>query len=427
MSAASAAVRPLLSRLSSIPARYPFYFGVVLSGVKTSFSDLVVQTVVERKEKIDWKRNGAFAVFGFIYLGGVQYGIYVPFFSRLFPNASKFAAKSLREKLKDTKGMFQLVAQVLLDGCVHHPFMYFPAFYCTKELVTNSEKPDFVRCLTDYRNNITEDVGALFKVWVPAMFINFAFMPMYARIPFAAGVSLLWTMILSAMRGGDVTHGEDVMGGAVTGASLPLLEESVNEYFYSCPVENDRSLGHVVVTASGPDKSGWVAMIARAVADLGGNVTHSKMVRLGEQFIILMHIAVDPEHQKTLVKSLNSSKDLKPLNIRTTTLQRRQTGKYERAVMGVRVHAVGEDKPGMLALISELLIENGMAVESVSTELRMNTKTNKRNFVVTADCTTVAELDKQAISQLADDFSKLKHDLGLEIMDVRVHSVTKDI
>lgn len=80
----------------------------MFSGFKTSFSDLLVQKVVEQREQVDWKRNAAFATFGFVYLGGVQYMIYVPFFSRIFPGAAAFAAKSLRDKLKDAKGIFQV-------------------------------------------------------------------------------------------------------------------------------------------------------------------------------------------------------------------------------------------------------------------------------------------------------------------------------
>ena len=112
--------------------KYPLAFGVGISTTKTSFSDLLVQVVVEKREKIDWKRNLAFASFGCFYLGGVQYAIYVPIFGRLFPNAASFAAKSLREKVRDTKGQLALGAQVFLDQCVHHPLMYFPVFYMTK-------------------------------------------------------------------------------------------------------------------------------------------------------------------------------------------------------------------------------------------------------------------------------------------------------
>jgi hypothetical protein len=104
--------------------------------------------VVEQREEIDWRRNAAFASFGFFYLGGVQYGLYVPVFGRMFPGTIAFAAKPLRAKLQDAKGMFQVGAQVFIDQCVHHPLMYFPVFYCTKELVM-TDKPDVVRVLNE--------------------------------------------------------------------------------------------------------------------------------------------------------------------------------------------------------------------------------------------------------------------------------------
>jgi len=209
--------------------------------------------------------------------------------------------------------------------------------------VTSNGNPDFKGCLTNYWNNIAEDMAALWKIWVPATVFNFAFMPMYARIPFVAGVSLVWTMILSAMRGGDVGHGDDMIGNAVTGATLKIFEEGLDEYF-TCPVELDREMSHIVISASGPDKVGWVTQLSRAVADEGGNVTFSKMVRLGQEFIVLMHVAVPPQQTKTLVKSLNNNKELRPLNIRTSSVSRRATGKYEKPVVGMQVHCVGEDK-----------------------------------------------------------------------------------
>jgi predicted amino acid-binding ACT domain protein len=220
--------------------------------------------------------------------------------------------------------------------------MYFPAFYMTKELVM-AEKPDISKCLANCRANMKEDLIALWKVWVPAMVINFSFMPMYARIPFVAGVSLLWTCILSSMRGGDVVHGEEMAGGAVTGATLTMMQEGFVGFFHTS-VDLDKDMNHVVITASGPDKPGWVALLAAHVAQEHGNVTHSKMVRLGNEFIILMHVATPPEQTKKLIKSLQKNADLKPLNIRCTSLTRRATGKYDKAVHGLRIHCMGKDR-----------------------------------------------------------------------------------
>ena len=108
-----------MSIIATFARANPMAFGVGFSCAKTSVSDLVVQVFVERRENIDWKRNAAFASFGFGYLGIVQYSLYVPVFSRLFPQAEKFAAKSLREKAADFKGQAALAAQVFLDQCVH--------------------------------------------------------------------------------------------------------------------------------------------------------------------------------------------------------------------------------------------------------------------------------------------------------------------
>ena len=122
----------MASRILHFAKTRPLAFGMGFSLVKTSGADLMVQKVLEQRETIDWKRNIAFGSFGLFYLGGVQYVLYVPIFSRLFPRAASFAAKSVADKVKDMPGIRGLFAQVFLDQAVHHPLMYFPIFYCVK-------------------------------------------------------------------------------------------------------------------------------------------------------------------------------------------------------------------------------------------------------------------------------------------------------
>ena len=85
--------------LLHIAKTYPFRFGMGFSLFKTAGCDLLVQKVVEKREEIDWRRTVAFGSFGLFYLGGVQYILYVPIFSRLFPNAAAFSAKTLSQKM----------------------------------------------------------------------------------------------------------------------------------------------------------------------------------------------------------------------------------------------------------------------------------------------------------------------------------------
>lgn len=232
--------------------------------------------------------------------------------------------------------------KVFLDQCVHHPLLYFPVFYCTKEFVM-SDKPSVSNALSHYKENFAEDLSALWKIWVPSTFINFAFMPMWGRIPWVAGTSFLWSMILSLMRGGAVGDGEELAGNAVTGESLHLLQDSLTD-FLAHSVDLDHTMSHICVSASGPDRIGWVSLVARAVADLGGNVTHSKMLRLGNDFTILMHVSVPPESRKSLVLGLNRNEALKPLNLRISSLTRRQTGMFVEPTFALKIHCVGEDK-----------------------------------------------------------------------------------
>lgn len=206
-----------------------------------------------------------------------------------------------------------------------------------------SDKPDLTKVLADSRKNMWEDLNALWKIWVPATVVNFAFMPMHARIPFVACVSLLWTAVLSAMRGGDITHGEDMAGGAVTSATLTMMENSFGVLFTS-PVEISRDMHHVVVTASGLDKPGWVAQLSRAVADAGGNITDSRMVRLGSQFIVTMHVATPLGEHRKLIRSIRNDANLKPLNVRCSTIASRKTGSFDAPVMGIHVVCSGKDR-----------------------------------------------------------------------------------
>lgn len=404
--------------LAQIPIRYPLAFGIGVSTIKTSASDLLVQVAVEKKKEIDWKRNAAFATFGFFYLGGIQYALYVPIFGRLFPHAAAFAAKPVREKARDVKGMASLMGQLFLDQFVHHPFVYFPAFYATRELCM-SDKPDLIGAMNTYRMNMKEDLIAIWKVWIPSMILNFSFMPMWARIPWVAGTSLIWTCILSAMRGGDVAHVKDIEAPFPTGSTLTMVQEGLEDIFAS-PVDLDTNLAHVCISGAGPDRVGTVAIMARTIADAGGNVTTSKMVRLGQEFITLMHVAIEPEKRKDLMASLCDKEELKLLNIRASGLMPREMGSFKDAVVGLKIHVVGPDRPGMLASIAETLARRNMSIEDVTTEIRRG-KSGQRDFVVNAEVVTTENMDEDHLNSFVAEFQVLKEELHLTVVDIRVH------
>ena len=276
-----------------------------------------------------------------------------------------------------------------------------------------------MRSLNTYKENMKEDLAALWKVWVPSTFINFAFMPMWARIPWVAGTSLLWTCILSAMRGGDVSHSQDMEAPFPTGATLTLVKEGLDDIF-ACPVDEEKEMAHLCISGAGPDRIGHVARMARTIADAGGNVTYSKMIRLGQEHVSLMHVSIPPEKREELIDKLHNNKDLKSLNIRASNLLRRKTGTFEDTVAGFKIHCVGEDRTGMLAAIAEAIARRNMSIEDVQTEIRRGNN-NTRDFVINAEVVTTYRMDQEDLDSVFAEFQELKKELNLSVVDIRVH------
>mmetsp|Transcript_24053 Transcript_24053/g.37095 ORF Transcript_24053/g.37095 Transcript_24053/m.37095 type:complete len:278 (+) Transcript_24053:190-1023(+) len=191
--------------IMSFPKDHPFVFQLGVATAKTSAADLVCQVVAEKKKwnEIDWKRNGIFVVFGFVYLGGFQYWIMVNKYRQWFPTMDRFAKLSFAEKLKDKAGIIDAAKMVLFDVTIHLPMMYFPSYYALKEFVSgHSWNPvDWVMDGTaKYMKNCKEDLTAMIKLWGPSDCVQFV-LPLHIRMPFRHMVSFFWTAYVSFTRG----------------------------------------------------------------------------------------------------------------------------------------------------------------------------------------------------------------------------------
>ena len=93
---------------NGLMSKYPWTFGVGIATAKTGAADILVQKQIEKRENLDWQRVGLFTLFGFAYLGIVQYLIYVNLFSRLFKNAEAFGKMPFREKIRNKEGYVSL-------------------------------------------------------------------------------------------------------------------------------------------------------------------------------------------------------------------------------------------------------------------------------------------------------------------------------
>lgn len=181
--------RRILFYTDNIMRKYPWSTSIWITTGKTAAADLMVQLYIERKSwnDIDWTRNSVFIGFGFLYLGCFQYFLYNIFYWKLFP----------------TKSLFHTSCKVFWDQIINPPLLYFPCYYIIMESLNNKliNKDIIYNGIYKMKNNLWQDCKALWKLWIPGSFIIFGLLPLHYRLPFAAGVSFLWTCYLSFLRG----------------------------------------------------------------------------------------------------------------------------------------------------------------------------------------------------------------------------------
>lgn len=167
--------------------RNAFVIGSSVTGAKTMAADLLVQTQYEGRETIDWRRNFVFSSFGLCYLGAFQYVQYTLWLPRLFPGT----------------GAWVVSQRVFFDQVINTGMWYYPLFYMVQSCVMQNQLdvPTAAEGIERYKRNVTSDMVNCWKLWVPMQCINFSVVPVHMRVTFAAGVSFVWSCILSALRG----------------------------------------------------------------------------------------------------------------------------------------------------------------------------------------------------------------------------------
>lgn len=182
--------RKLLLRGLELTEAKPLTVGVLVSGILGISADGVAQKCNDGEFHL--RRSIAFGIHGLLYIGVVQYVLWI----RIFP----FIIRNLPAKVarRETSTM------VVMDMALHIPFLYFPVFYVLKELIVNEGNLNTLMLRSAYtiwRTNLCEDIKMSWTVWGPVQCVTFSIIPMHLRVPFVSAVNFMWTCILSAKRG----------------------------------------------------------------------------------------------------------------------------------------------------------------------------------------------------------------------------------
>ena len=100
-------------------------------------------------------------------------------------------------------GVGAVAQRVAFDQLINTGLWYYPLFYSVQSCVMTSkfDAATASEGLQRYSHNVFSDMTNCWKLWVPMQAINFSVVPVHMRVPFAAGVSFVWSCILSALRG----------------------------------------------------------------------------------------------------------------------------------------------------------------------------------------------------------------------------------
>jgi len=168
-----------LRAYASASRAWPLPVAFATCWVKGSASDVVTQSIVEKKEKIDWRRNAAFATFSGAYLGCGQHVVYNVLFTRWFGSA-----QNLPTALK----------KVAADGLWHVPMLYLPLYYSFQDTMLGDGP---AAGLKRYSEEWLSCMKPYWSMWTFFHLANFRFTPPELRIGAIACMSFLWLMVLS--------------------------------------------------------------------------------------------------------------------------------------------------------------------------------------------------------------------------------------
>jgi glycine cleavage system regulatory protein len=119
----------------------------------------------------------------------------------------------------------------------------------------------------------------------------------------------------------------------------------------------------LVLTISGPDRTGLVEALARRLAAAGANWEESKMARLAGQFAGILLVSVDSTRTDELVASLRAEGGGIHVFVQPTKAPPRPAGTR------VRLELTAQDRPGIIRDVSRLLAQRGVNIEELESEV----------------------------------------------------------
>jgi len=157
-----------------------------------------------------------------------------------------------------------------------------------------------------------------------------------------------------------------------------------------------------VMTIIGSDRPGLVGRLSAVIVDHGGNWLESRMAHLGGQFAGILRVQVPAVVEQKFLAALQSLES-QGLSVRVQKGQAVATPNRQLATIEV----VGHDRPGIVRQISQVLAQQQVNIEELTTTCESAPMSGEELFHATAQVQLPAAGDlrplQQALEQIASD------------------------
>lgn len=165
---------------------------------------------------------------------------------------------------------------------------------------------------------------------------------------------------------------------------------------------------HLLLSAIGKDRPGFVHDVTQAVHQGGGNIEQQRSVRLANEYVVMLLVSLeDTISIDGLIKPVQAlaSHDL------LIRVREAGPGDYGESmdVLSAEVSASGADQPGILEAVTSLLVKHGINIDGMDYDTEGAPMTGDQLFRMDAFISVPAGVDVQAVRQemraLEDEFN----------------------
>mgnify|MGYP001212899929 FL=1 len=161
----------------------------------------------------------------------------------------------------------------------------------------------------------------------------------------------------------------------------------------------------LIISASGPDRKGIVSEISSVINQYNGNIETSRMIRLEQEFSILILIEVENKNIENIKNKLQNIENLKVDINNTRNANKNYTNKFH-------LYINGADNEGIVYSFSNYLTKLNINIEEVNTSIKNAPVSATPLFMMDIIINTDKELNKSII---IDDLNIIAEKLGVEV------------